>query len=159
MIICDPEASKECLYDELQHAVAKVSATVILIPVGDWNSDISAATGVYTYGGHGFGTHSAEGERVLKFDIANGLHIGNAWSKKRDSHLITYSSGDYSTQLGYILYLKSFSSTVSKAKVIPNGKCVKQHQMVVWDFTAHIPHVKKCKFLPRASSPGSSGTE
>ena len=34
-------------------------------------------------------------------------------------------------------------------KVILNEEYIKQHQMVVCDFTAHTPHVKKRKFLSR----------
>ena len=35
------------------------------------------------HGGHGFGTPNTEGEGILEFAIANGLHIGNTWFKKR----------------------------------------------------------------------------
>ena len=45
-------------------------------------------------------------------------------------------------------YLKSFSSAVTNVKVIPNEECVKQHHMVVCDFSAHMRHVKKRKFSP-----------
>ena len=76
-----PDAINEYFYDELQHTVAKVPATEILIPVGDWNSHIGAAAGVYsdTHGSHGFGKCNTESERVLEFAIANGLHVGNIW--------------------------------------------------------------------------------
>ena len=59
--------SMERFYDGLQHDVAKVPATEILIPVCDWNSHIGAAGGVYSdvHSGHGFGSRNTKGERVL----------------------------------------------------------------------------------------------
>ena len=55
----------------------------------------------------------------------------------------------HSTQIDYIFYPKSFSSAVSNVKVVPNEECVKPHHMVVCDFIAHTPRVKKREFLPR----------
>ena len=55
----------------------------------------------------------------------------------------------HSTQIDYIFYPKSFSSAVSNVKVVPNEECVKPHHMVVCDFIAHTPRVKKWEFLPR----------
>ena len=146
-------------------AVAKVQATEILIPVGNCNSHIGTPVGVFgdAHSGHGFRTHNAEkmanmslgtcvvvkqmqsnpiynteDEKILEFAMANGLCVGNTWFKKRDTHLITYSSSGNSTQMDYTLDRKSFSSAVSNVKVIPNEECVKQHRMVVCEFTAHI---------------------
>ena len=80
-----------------------------------------------------------EGERILEFATANGLHIGNTWFKKRETHLITYSSDGDSTQINHILYHKSFSRAVSNMKVIPNKECIKQHHMLVWVHRSHPP--------------------
>ena len=59
-----------------------------------------------------------------------------------------FSSGGHSTQIDYKLNCKSFSSTVSNVKV----KSVKQHHMMVCDFTPHIPHLKKRKFTPHTQN-------
>ena len=85
--LTDPE--KECFYDQLQYADAKVPATEIPIPVGDGNGHIGTSAGVFSdaHGGHGFGTCKTEGERILEFTIANGCTIGNTWFKKRDTLL------------------------------------------------------------------------
>ena len=77
------------------------------------------------------------------------MRIGNTWFKKRESHLVTYSSGDHQTQLDYILYRRSFSGAVFDVKVIPNEECVQQHHLVVCDFAVRIPKEKKRKFTPR----------
>ena len=59
---------------------------------------------------------------------------------------ISFNFGTHSTQFDYILYTKSFSSAISNVKVIPNEECVKQHHMVVCNFIAHTPCVKKQMF-------------
>ena len=65
------------------------------------------------------------------------------------THNFTYlARGPCITLIDYKLYYKSFSSAVSNVKVNPYEECIKQHHMVVCDFTTHIPHVKKCKFSP-----------
>ena len=146
--------TKQQFYDQLQSTVAKIPPAEILIPVGDWNGHVGTDAGVYhvVHGGHGYGIRNSDGERILEFATANGLRIGNTWFKKRNSHLITYSSGGCSTQLDYILYRKSFSRAVSNVKVIagyPEKELVKQHHLVVCDFTVHTPSAKKRKFTPR----------
>ena len=89
-------------------------------------------------------------EREFWNTIANGFCVSNTGFKKRNMHLITYSSAGHSIQLDYILYRKSFSNVVSNMKIIPNEECVKyHHQVVMCEFTTHIPCVKKCKFLTR----------
>ena len=86
-----PDAQKEHFYDQLQYAVAKVSATEILILVGDWNGHVGAAAGAFSdaHGRQGFETHKTEGETVLEYAIANGLHVSNPKFKKRDTYHVT----------------------------------------------------------------------
>ena len=149
-----PDTDKERFYDQLQSTIAKVPATETLIPVGDWNGHVGTAAGVYSeaHGGHGYGTRNPDGERMLEFAIANELRVGNTWFKKRNSHLVTYSSGGHSTQIDYILYRKTFISAVSNVNVIPTEESVQQHHLVVCDFTIRIPPVKKRKFVPHICS-------
>ena len=125
-----PELEKEHFYGQLQYAVAKVSASEILIPVGDWNSHVGTPAGVFcnAHGGHGFGPCNAEGGRILEFAIANSFHVSNTWFKKRDTYLITCSTRGDSAQIDHILYYESFNSAVSNMKVIPNEECIKTAQ-------------------------------
>ena len=139
-----PEPEKERFYDQLQKTVAKIPATEILIPVSDWNSHIDASVDGFS---DAHSIHNRDGQRILEFAISNGLHIRNTWCKKRDTHLITYSYGGDSIQINYILYRKGFCSAVSNVKIIPNKVCVKQHCMVVCDFSALFPQL-----LPACSS-------
>ena len=101
--------------------VARVPASEILVSLGDWNGHVGADDDGFdeVHGGQGFGVRNAEGVTILEFALANDLRVGNTWFKKRDSYLITYSSGDYKTQIDYILFhnfdtnhMASLTSTV-----------------------------------------------
>ena len=68
--------------------------------------NVGADAGAYNevHGNHGFGASNSEGESILEFAVAHDLLVGNILFKKRDSHLITYTSGNLRSQVDYILY-------------------------------------------------------
>ena len=93
----------------------------VLIVLGDWNDHVGAKADGYedAHGGHGFGERNLEGVRILQFALANNLTVANTQFIKRDTHLITYTSGDHRKQVDYILYRKNFRKAVTNVKVIP----------------------------------------
>ena len=44
-----------------------------------------------------------EGEDILDFAVAFDLMIANTFFKKRESHLVTFSSGQHSSQIDFVL--------------------------------------------------------
>ena len=69
--------------------------------------------------------------------------------QKRNSHLITYASGDHETQVDYILFRKGLRKYIRDVKVIPGEECLTQHRLLVCIFKiAAVPRVKR-KFTPR----------
>ena len=66
--------------------------------------------------------------------------VCNTWFKKRDSRFITYSSGDCSTQIDYILVSNKDRKLVKDVKVIFSEEVVSQHCIVVSDVK-----IKPCK--------------
>ena len=85
----------------------------------------------------------------MEFAVANHLIVGNTQFKKRDLHLITYSSGEKKPQTGYILYPKSFKKSVINVKVIPDEECALQHHLLVCELKVTTPKIKRCNFSPR----------
>ena len=86
---------------------------------------------------------------LLDFAVAHDLVIGNTLFKKRNSHLITYASGDHETQVDYILFRKGLRKYIRDVKVIPWEECLTQHRLLVCIFKiAAVPRVKR-KFTPR----------
>ena len=146
-----PEAVKAQFYDQLQAVCMNIPSTEVLICLGDWNGHVGAAADGYenVHGGHGYGIRNTDGERLLEFATANNLFIGNTRFIKRESHLITYQSGDHRTQIDYVLYPVRFHKAVTNVKVIPGEECATQHRLLVCDLQVQLPPPKKSKFSPR----------
>ena len=146
-----PLADKIKFYDQLQAICTTIPCTDVLFCIGDWNGHVGAAACGYenVHGGHGYGERNTEGERILEFATANDLLVGNTRFIKRETHLITYQSGDLSTQVDYVLYRKSFRKEVTNVKVIPGEECASQHRLLVCDLRVQLSPQKERKFTPR----------
>ena len=83
--------------------------------------------------GFRYGSRNQEGEKVLDFAIASDLMIANTFFRKRQSHLVTFSSGQYSSQIDFVLTRRDKRTCVD-CKVIPGECVVAQHKLVVADF-------------------------
>ena len=149
-----PAAEKDSFYYQLQSAVMGISDSEEVIFLGDWNGHVGTAADGFelVHGGRGFGKRNPEGERVLDFALANDLVVGNTLFIKRESHLVTFSSGGNKTQVDYVLYRRNFCGNVTNVKVIPGEEVVQQHFLLVCDFNVRIPPQKKRKFVPRLRS-------
>ena len=86
-----------------------------------------------------------EYEYALAFDLL----LGNTCFKKRDSHLITYKSGNAATQIDFILFPRAMRKLVTDVKVIPGEEVALQHQLLVCDMKFDVPPKPKRKFTPR----------
>ena len=57
--------------------------------------------------GYGRLEPDVEGERALEYTLAFNLLLGNTCFKKRDSHLITYKSGNIAMQRDFNLFCRT----------------------------------------------------
>jgi hypothetical protein len=55
------------------------------------------------HGGFGYGNRNQEGEGILNFALAYDLIVVNTLFRKIVSHLVTFSSGQYCSQIDFIL--------------------------------------------------------
>ena len=69
--------------------------------------------------------------------------------KKRDSHLVTYRSGNTATQIDFVLYQKSMPKLVMDVKEIPGEEVALQNQLLVCNMMIDILPQIKCKYTPR----------
>ena len=99
--------------------------------------------------GYGSPEPDVEGDRTLEYVLAFNLLLGNTWSKKRDSHLITYKSGKVATHLDFILFHRTMRKVVTDVKVIPGEEEALQHQLLVCDMRIDVPPKSKREFTPR----------
>ena len=145
------KAEKERFYDQMHSVATKIPPSEVFIPFGDWNGHVGASADGYegVHGGFGYGGRNAEGETLLDFADAHHMVICNTLFKKRDSHLITYASGDHKTQVDYILFRSGLRKLIKDVKVIPNEECLSQHRLLVCTFKISIPPKPKRKFTAR----------
>ena len=110
------ESAKDAFYDSLQTVISTIPDKEIVIPCGDWNGHVGKAADGYEgiHGGSGYGERNPDGDRILDFAVANDLIIANTCFAKRDSHLITYQSGNAKTQIDYVLLRKKHQKMVFK---------------------------------------------
>ena len=127
------ESTKDAFYDSLQTVISELPDNEIVIPCGDWNGHVGREAAGYegVHGGSGYGERNADGDRVLEFAVANDFVIGNTFFVKRDSHLITYQSGNAKTQIDFILLRKRNLKMAKDIKVIPSEECVPQHKLLI----------------------------
>ena len=101
---------KDLFFDQQRAVTARIPASEFLIPCGDWNGRVGRAGTGYreVHGGmYGRSVLDGEGERILEYALAFDLLLGNTCLKKRDSHLITYKSGNIATQIDFILFRRT----------------------------------------------------
>jgi hypothetical protein len=85
-------------------------------------------------GGFRYGEQNQEGEYILNFAIAYDLIVSNTFFRNKKSRLITFSSGQHSSQIDFVLTRKEERPNCMDCKVI-HGECViTQHKLLVTDF-------------------------
>jgi hypothetical protein len=70
----------------------------------------------------------------LNFALAYDLLLANTLFRKRESHLVTFHSGQYSSQIDFILARREDRRACLDCKMIPGECVVPQHKLVVADF-------------------------
>jgi hypothetical protein len=117
---------------------------------GDLNGHVGSTNVGYelAHGGFGYGSRN-QGEGILDFAVAYNLVIANTFFRKRDSHLVTFSSGHRSSQIDFVLIKREDKQTYLDCKVIPGESVVPQHNLVVADFRFWISthRVKQAKIV------------
>ena len=73
-------AEKELFHDRLENLALTIHDLETLLICGDFNGHIGKTASGYKgiHGWYGFGKHNIDGERILKFVVANNLVVGNS---------------------------------------------------------------------------------
>ncbi|XP_063381235.1 craniofacial development protein 2-like [Cydia fagiglandana] len=101
------------------------------------------------HGGHGYGVRNLDGDRIIQFATICNLAIVNTYFKKKDAHLITYSSGGHSTQVDYVLARKRQLESYRDSKVIPGEALTTQHRILVTKYKLPKPIRINNKLTPK----------
>ena len=133
------ESTKIQFWEDLDSMVSTVSTCEKLFIGGDLNGHVGATNVGFerVHVGFGYGSTSQEGEDVLNFALAYDLLIVNTVFK-RESHLVTFRSGQHSSQIDFILARRENRRDCLDCKVIPGECVVPQHKLVVVDFRLQV---------------------
>ncbi|XGW28884.1 hypothetical protein V3C99_008576 [Haemonchus contortus] len=82
-------------------------------------------------GGFGYGSRNTDGERILEYADSHNLTIVNTRFRKRDSHLITFYSGENRTQIDLVLVRHRDQGLVTDAKTVPYETVATQHRPLI----------------------------
>jgi len=130
------EDAKRHFWEDLDSLVRDVPSNEKILIGGDFNGHVGPSGEGFerVHGGFGYGEKNQEGEEILSFAIAYDLMITNTFFRKRQSHLVTYSSGQHASQIDFILTRREDRRECLNCKVIPGECVVSQHQLLVSDF-------------------------
>ena len=99
----------------------------------DLNGHVGQSRGSFdrVHGGFGFGTRNESGEEILNVAVAYDLMLANTFFRKKESHLITFRSGQNRSQIDFFLAKREDRASCIDCKVYP-GECVAtQHKLLV----------------------------
>ena len=93
------ESAKQLFWEDLDRLVRAIPSSEKLFIGGDLNGHVGTSSAGFeaVHGGFGYGSRNQEGEEVLDFAIAFDPMIANTFFRKRQSHLVTFSSGQDSS--------------------------------------------------------------
>jgi hypothetical protein len=130
------ESVKMQFWEELDVLVSSMSISEKLFIGRDLNGHVCSTIVGFegVYGGFRYGSMNQEEEGILNFALACDLIIANTLFRKRVSHLVTFSSGRYCSQINFILTRRGDRHACLDCKVIPGECVIPQHKFVVADF-------------------------
>uniref|UniRef100_W6NHB0 Craniofacial development protein 2-like n=1 Tax=Haemonchus contortus TaxID=6289 RepID=W6NHB0_HAECO len=101
--------------------------------------------GYSCYGGFGYESRNTDGERILEYADSHNLAIVNTRFRKRDSHLITFYSGENRTQVDFVLVRHRDQGLVTDAKTVPYETVATQHRPLICSLKIASPKPKSAE--------------
>ena len=138
-------------YKNIIHLIASANEKDMVTIGGYLNGHVGKNIDGYdvVHGGYGFSVRNTEGGCILEMGAALDMVVCNTWFKKRDSRIITYSSGDCSTQIDYILVRNKDRKLVKDVTIISREEVLSQHRIVVLDVKIKFCKEEKQLFIPK----------
>nr|CDJ81936.1 uncharacterized protein LOC101155354 [Haemonchus contortus] len=126
------EQTKDTFWNLLDEKTAEVPLQEAIVVAGDLNGHVGATKDGYScHGGFGYGSRNTDGERILEYADSHNLTIVNTRFRKRDSHLITFYSGENRTQIDFVLVRHRDQGLVTDAKTVPYETVATQHRPLI----------------------------
>ena len=93
------ESTKRQFWEDLDSMVSTIPISEKLFIGGDLNGHVGV-TNIWferMHGVFGYGSRNQEGKDILSFALAYDLLIANTLFRRRESHLVIFSSGQHSS--------------------------------------------------------------
>lgn len=121
--------------EEFEEELQKQVRTSGMIVMGDLNGHVGVDRAGYeeVIGTEGWGSRNREGQRLLDFCKRNNIVICNTWHKKKESHKVTWYSGDWTRRsvVDYIMVTEEMKGEMMDVKVIPSERLDSDHRLLV----------------------------
>ena len=114
---------------------------------GDLNGHVGKLQSAFDreHGGYGCGQRNEEGKCILEVAQSMDLFCANTGFRKKDQHLVTYSSGGRNTQIDYFLVRQSERGQIRNCTVINGEAIASQHRVLMMDMKWNIKVQNKRK--------------
>ncbi|VDO92032.1 unnamed protein product [Heligmosomoides polygyrus] len=138
------ERAKDEFRTLLDEKTAEVPSEDAVVVAGDLKRHVGTAKDSYScHGGFGYGARNADGERILEYADFYNLTIANTMFRKRDSHLVSFYSGNTKTQIDFILVKHRDRRLVTDAKVVPYETVATQHRPLICTLKIAPPRLRQ----------------
>ena len=128
------EAEKQEFRDEVEKMMGLVEVVTMLCVTGDFNAHMGVAeTGdEESIGRYGWGTRNREGQDLVEMVMRNGMVVAGSFVQKRDSHKVTYRSGNYKRELDLLVVRRQQLCRIKYCKAIAGEYVTTQYKPVVF---------------------------
>ncbi|KAI5725012.1 hypothetical protein M8J77_010024 [Diaphorina citri] len=129
---CDDD-EKDAFWEEIEREISSIPSNERIFFGGDLNGHIGCGNTEITEqirGIWGIGSLNQEGERVMDFALGTDLAILNTYFQKDENKLITYKSGNRSSQIDFILCRRQHVKEIKDCKVLSLKTVAAQHKLL-----------------------------
>ena len=128
------EAEKEEFRDTLERMMGLVELKVMLCIAGDFNAHVGIVEPgeEESVGRYGWAARNRAGRTLVELVASNGLAVASSFFQKRESHNITYRSGQHKTELDLVIVRKQQLWKIKDCKAVAGEHVTTQHKPVVF---------------------------
>ena len=126
------EAEKEEFRDALERIMGLVELVVMLCIAGEFNAHVGVVEPgeEASVGRYGWGARNRPGRTLVELAARNGLAVASSFFQKRESHKITYRSGQHKTELYLVIVWKQQLWKIKDCKAVAGEHITTQHKPV-----------------------------
>ena len=128
------QEDKDAFRSNLEEIIGHVEPETVLVVAGDMNAHVGKRqNSEETVGKYGWGTRNREAQDLMEMLIRNQLVVVNSLLQKRESHKITYRSGNNRTDIDLLIVRSCQQNKVRDCKVLAGEHITTQHKPSVYE--------------------------